>query len=421
MNRLSEKTSLADEFLMASIAIGAKICADAKWDSARKGCNWVAPTLPPSRESGVQSLSPDIYTGAGGIAWYLTQLAIVTQERAFGVVAKAALHAALLRLSDKCNSRSELSVFGGPLGVAIVAIRAGRALDDTALVSAGDELIRKAATSTSEANAADIIDGYAGAVLALLALAHDHGSDQYRILAAAFGIRLLGCLSKNRYPYRNELDMRIEGSASGNQHLCGFAHGLAGMSAALFALYSTTNDQHFLNCARHLVNEEDGMFVPGAENWIDRRYPFDAWGVPQFTTAWCHGAPGIAISRVVASRSDVQFANTYTETAKRALTRTTDECMSLMKSGRSASCLCHGLAGLTDIALLGGMVLGDSNLLEKAYSSGQHMLAMRESNGHLPAEKPHPSLLLGLAGMGYLFLRLSRPNRTPSVLSLGFV
>src|SRR5262245_9338897 len=115
----------------ASVGIGSMLCDAARWDATRQGCNWLGlQANRPGVSNYVESLSPNIYDGAAGIAWFLCQLADVTQLDRFGDVAAAAIRASLIRAHRQLETTLALSTFGGPLGVGVIAIRVGKLLSD---------------------------------------------------------------------------------------------------------------------------------------------------------------------------------------------------------------------------------------------------------------------------------------------------
>ena len=90
--------------------------------------------------------------------------------------------------------------------------------------------------------------------------------------------------------------------------------------------------------------------------------------------------------------------------------------------GNDAS-LCHGLAGLLDIVLR----LVGNWMIRRVCRPGRHVArVLIDRHGHsvdypsgLVSGSVNPSLMLGLAGTGYAFLRLHAPEQVPSVLLIG--
>jgi lantibiotic modifying enzyme len=135
------------------------------------------------------------------------------------------------------------------------------------------------------------------------------------------------------------------------------------------------------------------------------------------STFWCHGAPGIALSRLRAF--EVLGGEIYREEAVIALETTCEMIEESLCSGDGNFSLCHGLAGNADILLCGQeLVRRASDLAVETAAVGidrSKRQAGRWVCGAGPVETQ--SLLLGLAGIGYFFLRL-RNQSIPSILLL---
>ena len=86
----------------------------------------------------------------------------------------------------------------------------------------------------------------------------------------------------------------------GRHNLTGFSHGAAGVAYAMLELFRATGDSKYRTAAEEAFNYERHWFDAEAANWPDfreeagRRYR----NAPRsFAATWCHGAPGIALSR----------------------------------------------------------------------------------------------------------------------------
>src|SRR4029077_423678 len=88
--------------------------------------------------------------------------------------------------------------------------------------------------------------------------------------------------------------------------LAGFAHGVAGIAWALDALSHATGIDRFAVRARWALEYERTLFSDSVENWRDVRERGRSGDGPdaaaKFSTAWCHGAPGIGLARLAMLR-----------------------------------------------------------------------------------------------------------------------
>ena len=128
----------------------------------------------------------------------------------------------------------------------------------------------------------DMISGCAGLIGPLLR----DGSTRALDLAVVAGDHLLGQQSDQgawRVPSEHPL--------------LGFSHGTAGFLTALVKLGQQLGERRFLDAAAQALRYERDRFDAEHGNWPDYR----SHGPDQpnsFMTSWCHGAPGIALSRV---------------------------------------------------------------------------------------------------------------------------
>jgi lantibiotic modifying enzyme len=163
-----------------------------------------------------------------------------------------------------------------------------------------------------------------------------------------------------------------------------------------------------LEAARGAFAFEDALSDPGAGNWPDLRGR-DGGGPPRFAVAWCHGAPGIALSRLLAARLDPSRADAYLTSARRAIATT----LGAIEATSHRLSLCHGLAGLIEVVGLAGEMLDDADGRGRARDAGRALAARL---GDLTACLPNPSLMLGTAGVAHALLRRHDPTGVAPVL-----
>lgn len=189
----------------------------------------------------------------------------------------------------------------------------------------------------------DIIGGVAGMIGPLLLY------DQPRALELAVicGERLLS------------LQLKDGGWLNGQTRrpLSGFSHGAAGMAASLSRLARESGESRFADAAWRAVQYERSVYVPEQANWPDFRRSREA---NDFMCTWCHGAPGILLSRLVLQKHGLMDENTGEEMhAARATTLHFLETMA--DPTRSAANLCCGLFGLTSLLRLDAQIHGQDS------------------------------------------------------------
>lgn len=97
----------------------------------------------------------------------------------------------------------------------------------------------------------------------------------------------------------------------------------------------------------------------------------------------------------------------YKREAEAGLKATRETMIGWLRSGYEDYSLCHGISGNADVLLAGDRILGppcefDAALVNEAVDAIVKARVLTHNK--------NPSLMLGLAGIGYLFLRMCNPN-----------
>jgi lantibiotic modifying enzyme len=189
--------------------------------------------------------------------------------------------------------------------------------------------------------------------------------------------------------------------------LTGLAHGNAGIAYALLTIAERTADVRFQEGARAAIRYEREHFCPERRNWPDLR------SSGSFANAWCHGAPGIGLSRLCSlPLLDDQL---LIEEINAALTTT------LSDGFGGCHILCHGDLGNVDILLHAAAILGEPRWKLHARQHAARVMETAKKSGWncgLPLGVESPGFMNGLAGVGYALLRLTDPARVPCLLAL---
>ncbi|HEX8337304.1 MAG TPA: lanthionine synthetase LanC family protein, partial [Pyrinomonadaceae bacterium] len=269
--------------------------------------------------------------------------------------------------------------------------------------------------------ATDVLAGSAGAIPALLHLHRRYGPEPLLELARRHGEFLVGAARKTQTGWSwNTLNIAPE---QRRQDLNGFSHGAAGISWALLELWKATGEAKFRVAAEQGFAYERQWFDARQENWPDFRGLYDAWsgtpGQPGFMAAWCHGAPGIGLSRVRAYELTNQ--EVYRREAEAALRCTSRTLAAAPAHGQVNYSLCHGSAGNAELLVYAARAFGDDSHRQLAEQVG--LLGVEHYSKSLSPWPcgvlqggETPGLLLGLAGIGHFYLRLHDPAGVPSVL-----
>ena len=407
-------------FVDTAAEISRLICRDAIWQGPR--CNFLTSTSDPAFEYAkpyFKSLEADFYAGSAGVAFFLAALYDATGDRLVHKTALGAVRNALAT-ARRIQPGAALGFFSGWTGIAYAALRSGQWLNNEEVLSEGQRLLDDVANLDLQQTGIDVIDGAAGAIPALIQLEREQPSPALR----AFVIRLA-----------DQLVSRAEWSAEGcswntipganYRNLTGFAHGVAGIVNALLEAFTLTGNVHYREAAFEGLRYENSFFDQQQQNWPDFRQesqphqPTTGEGAtgPSCSCAWCHGAPGIALSRLrgyeltrhPALRTE---AETGVQTTAGQLTWDLQPNFSL----------CHGLAGNADVLLEAADMLQTPGYRQQAEAVGRIGQERYQKTGlwinGLYNDYQIPDFMLGMSGMGYFYLRLANPAAYQSVLLL---
>lgn len=405
-------------------SICAELVRSAHWYG--EVCNWLGAAIPgvaysnSAQDAAIMSaIGPDLYRGSAGIALFLGEYYVLSGDDNAKHTAHGAINHAMRQL-ELVPSTSRLSLFSGWTGIAYAAVRLGMMLGDNMLFDAGMKLALEVG-ALHPGSEQDLLSGNAGAVLGLLALWKVTGNP--RLLDAA--TRLGGAIAEAATVKNDRAFWRSRASA-GYRVFVGLSHGAAGIGFALLELFKATSAKVFLEIAEKAFQFESSYFDETEGNWRDFRTTAGAGAFAshkssynrtlfsRFATGWCHGAPGIALSRLCAYR--LTRSDQYLNQALRALS-TTQAVLQNMLGGRiSDFCLCHGAAGLAEILNFSSLIehqkldLGALANLVANTGSSRFASSLGKQPWPLGVNAVENGLMLGLAGIGLFYLRLIDPG-----------
>ena len=406
-------------FLSAAAGIGERICEDAVWSGDT--CAWEGPlpTLIDGRwGSAIRMFGPDLYGGTSGIALFLARLHRHTGERRFADTAAGAARDAVSRLGDvPAPVRSGL--YAGFGGIALAALAVGEALEDETWVETGLRVASVIGKLDAVTQSRDLLSGTAGAIALLVAVYRRFGRDQD--LAAA--VRLGRFLAGDANDDGDATSWATVGTASapGAPDLTGLSHGAAGIGFALLELHAATGDPEFLSAADRAFRYEDRWFDERRGNWADVRALDADDRAPDgaYLIQWCYGAAGAGLARLRAF--ELLDDDQHRARAVAAVRTVADDLGAFPDNSQPNYSLCHGVCGNAELLMAAARVLDEPDWLRVAESAARQGID-RHGDGDSPwpsggaGAQETPSLMWGLAGTGYFYLRLAEPETTPSVL-----
>jgi len=390
-----------DELLAAARAVGDEL----ERRAVREGADaaWIGLSQSGERHWQLAPLGTDLYDGVSGVALFLGYLAAATEEERYAALARAGLRAARVELKDFPEAASTIGGFGGLGGVIHSLVHLGALWRDGELLEEARGAVDRLPALVERDECLDIVGGAAGCIGILLGLQRQAPSPAVLAVAKQCGERLLATA-------------RPADQGSGwltavakERPLSGFSHGAAGIAWALLRLSDVTGEERFRRAGLQGIAYERTLFSPEQGNWWDLR--FGAQGT--CAAAWCHGAPGIGLSRLdlLGSLED-EIVRDEIRAAVAATVR--------FGFGDNHS-LCHGDLGNLELLSSAARKFDDPALrtmvanVARAILDDVRVTGWRCGN---PMRVESPGLMTGLAGIGYGLLRLADPERVPSILLL---
>lgn len=366
------------------------------------------------------SLEPateDLYTGLPGIALFLAFLGERAGSPEATALARAAVRTLKLQLElgpDGLPGESRLTSIGafqGWAGVIWAFAHLGALWRDGELLAAARPWVERIAEGIDGDRELDLVGGAAGAILGLLALARATGEERPLAVARACGEHLL----RVAIPVGTGLGWLTLLATETPQ--IGMSHGAAGIALALVRLGAATGDPRFTAAGLAGFAWERQAFWPELARWTaeatDGPPPLES----TVAMAWCYGAPGVGLSRLLA------LPEVAAPAARQELRAEVEQAVAktLERGFGQNHSLCHGDLGNLDFLLQAHQALGGDALAAGIRRHAQNILASIERDGWLCGTRGSveaPALMNGLAGIGYGLLRLADPAGVPSVLAL---
>lgn len=397
-----------DDFLAEALRIAREIRSAAR--SFQDGVSWnTLAYYPEAQRWQLEPMAPRFCDGLCGVALFLAAVQKLVGEPDLAALARSAL---LTVARDAVRADHVRTLFTPGIGAG-----AGQSSIIYALVRASEflgeeEWLHHARRFAEMLDAGhitadrkfDLISGAAGAALALLALYRAARLPEALDKAVLCGEHLLQHRSASRQGPRAWKTFTEE-------MMTGFSHGAAGIAYALLKLYEATGENSFQEAALEAEAYEASVFVPEVSNWPDFRIPPTEDGYGSMTS-WCHGAAGIALSRLAAL--PILDTPQVRQEISHGLQATR------MAGTQHLDTVCCGAMGRVETLLVAAQVLGDPAYLQVAQKMASTVLRRSQPPGsYALGWKKAPYLASfhqGMAGIGYEYLRLAAPASLPSLL-----
>lgn len=361
---------------------------------------WIGPNMT-AQSWGVAPLGPDLYSGTSGIALFLEHLATRTGDADHRAAADAAESTLRMQLDRRAGLLTGGFESAGGILLALAHLHRLRPAGSWDVLA--QKVLDRVEGIAHDDTAHDLLGGNAGTIGGLVAWYAVHPDDRIRRLVRGCADQLIRAAAP-----RGKGIGWIPASLAKvvDRPIAGFAHGGSGIAWALTLATALLDERRYAAAAEAALEDERGLFDPATGSWLDIRTT-----PPRSPVLWCHGAAGIGMSRLaMAGVLDDPLIDEELSIAVDTVVRA--------GFGHNFS-LCHGDLGNLDLLLQAAPLSSTGASIASRHAKA--VLDGIEAQGWvcgLPGGMEAPSLMVGLAGIGYGLLRIAAPAAVPSVLAM---
>ncbi|MCO6478589.1 MAG: hypothetical protein J5I94_18295 [Phaeodactylibacter sp.] len=361
-----------------------------------------------------------VYSGVSGIILFFIRLYEITNDDKY----RQAIIKSVGWLYRYCreNPTDNYAFYTGRMGVVYTLLKVYESLAEKAYLEKAEELAIKCGRfiELRDPPVYDLLNGTAGALLGLLFLYEKKQSQEILQLIEQYVNHLLDGVKWGR--------RGIFWDITGWEiwPLTGFSHGSSGIGYVFIQLAKLFDNAAYYWIAEQSFNYENQFYSKKNNNWKDFRKPrlnseanMEKYGFqsledlsyftrPKYMNAWCHGSPGIALTRF--ELKSTQGSELWKNDLKKSIQSTIQ---SLNSSHLFSHCLCHGTSGNAMVIIhcaeeLNGETLTIEEQLEATIarqikycsSHGRYQPGLAK----LSKDDKDYSLFMGLAGVGYFYV-----------------
>lgn len=360
-----------------------------------------------SPQPAIAPMGASLYEGLAGMALLFGELGVQSGLMRFTRAAEAALESGRRILRDDPKAMTAIGPYTGLSGWLYVLLAAGVRWRRPDLIDEAAAWLPRIAERIAGDDELDLIGGAGGCLLVLSEMQRCRPGDDVTAAMTACAMRLIETA-------RRDADgVHWPCPAALGRRLSGFAHGSAGIGAALARHAHAQGDARCHALAMEALRYERAAHEARGRRWYDLDDGPDDDGRGD-TYSWCHGAPGVGLARLLWPEP-LRDAAWHEETF-RCVEKTLEE------GCAGGHCLCHGQFGNLELPLQWAVQTRDAAMQARCRALGHGLIEQSRDagwrcGGRSIAELPL-GLMVGLAGIAYGCLRLADPWHVPSVLSL---
>ncbi|MDN4495530.1 type 2 lanthipeptide synthetase LanM family protein [Ureibacillus aquaedulcis] len=365
--------------------------------------SWISTVLEGNNEVSwmIAPVGLDFYNGNSGIALYLAYLYKFTGNKIYKDFTYRAIKPVIEKFElYKENPNWSLGVYSGVGGGILSVFLISRLFNDEHLFESVKKTIKHYVEMSKHDRIFDIIGGSSGALNMLMHMYQETHDEEF----------LKSALVCSNHLYNNTVLLEEDQlgwiSVQNDGPMTGYSHGNAGILSALSRVNKVVSDERFRDVIKKGLAFERSYYDEKSRNW---KTP----GKENAVIAWCHGAPGILLSRLKLKENGYIDEMIDTE-IEIALDTTLREGFGNNRS------YCHGDYGQLEILMYANEILQSEELAEKINLIQQQLITiLKEEEWKYGVSRGTDAkgLLVGLSGIGMGLLKQLNRNSTPNIIT----
>lgn len=375
--------------------VGSYFLDNAIWNETRTKCTWLLPLIE-NKKLTIGPINSNLYEG-GGVLIFLMYLGKVFEDIKYIELAECGL-AGIEDIEENVGlDMDNDSLFTG-LGSKIYLYY------NFYVLTGKKEYLDKFHFSINKlrfnlSNNYDLISGFSGTLIFLLNLVEreEHNYVDYKLIKLA-----------SHEMSSNLFELLTQDLKDNKKHLCGLAHGFSCLSWAMIKSGSVLNETKYIDMGIELIKLENNYYSYEINNWLDLRQNENKEN--SNLIFWCHGAPGIGLSRVKVLKYLKSNSSIRDDLENVILRLTKYDWLEYLDNT-----LCHGASGVFDIMREIRNTLGSSVYNQDNFKKQQNLFYKKIRSGELAGDYL-PTFMLGFSGIAYSLLR-EIDDSVPSILS----
>ncbi len=347
----------------------------------------------------------DIYSGLSGIALFYNYLWKVSKiskyKEVTGEIVASILETIPKEEEFKRITKLKTGAFNGLGGTAYALFYIDESNQSNTYVNKILNILDMIDYNINNVETEDIING-SGNLGVMISIYEKTKNESIKSKVLAIGEKIFEKL--------NNIKVEVEGKPGiswSEKGYVGYSHGNAGIIAQLYRWHSATNNTRVLKLIEEALLYERSMYSEKDKDW--RRSIHEQ----HFTCGWCHGAPGILLSKIQIKSLGYEDQKISTE-IRIAIQK-------IIENGLNSDIsLCHGDMGNMVILKEAAVVLKDEELYNQAVATIEEIVDFVAELMKTEAfkENEYNGFMVGLSGIAYEILRVGREKEMPNILGL---